>query len=288
MPSMGCQKLTYQNLETQLKVVYKKRLLNEKVVQLWLSVDPLASKFPNMSPYMYVRGNPIMFIDKWGLEAETNGKIKVKKVKSDKDGKSRFSFKNKATGENGYIYAPKGTSRRTLRKNMNNKKYKNLNILTWNKKGDFKEDNYNSDGLKIYNLSAVAIQGKIPIPGLRLNHKQTQNLLIGRQNVANDLSFWTGRGAFFGLTFLKTNPLTGIAITTGGEFMAAYTFLDSKISGAILSKYINMSDNNGNPAPREGITIQTFNNSSNYNPGSQGAIIFDTNTGKRLGYYPNY
>ena len=70
MPSMGCQKLTYQNLETQLKVVYKKRLLNEKVVQLWLSVDPLSDLFPSTSPYMYVAGNPINLIDRWGLAPE--------------------------------------------------------------------------------------------------------------------------------------------------------------------------------------------------------------------------
>jgi len=32
-------------------------------LSVWLSVDPLASKYPTMSPYMYVAGNPIYFID---------------------------------------------------------------------------------------------------------------------------------------------------------------------------------------------------------------------------------
>ena len=36
-------------------------------LSIWLSVDPLASKYPSTSPYMYVRGNPIMLIDPDGM-----------------------------------------------------------------------------------------------------------------------------------------------------------------------------------------------------------------------------
>lgn len=32
-------------------------------LSVWLSVDPMAGEYPNMSPYMYVAGNPIRFID---------------------------------------------------------------------------------------------------------------------------------------------------------------------------------------------------------------------------------
>ena len=84
MLSMGCLKLTYQNLETPLKVVYKKRFLNEKVVQLWLSVDPLADKYPSMSPYMYCAGNPIKYIDPDGMNydiviyGENNSSVTIK------------------------------------------------------------------------------------------------------------------------------------------------------------------------------------------------------------------
>ncbi len=35
----------------------------ENVVQLWLSVDPLAEKYPSWSPYVYVMNNPINAID---------------------------------------------------------------------------------------------------------------------------------------------------------------------------------------------------------------------------------
>ena len=36
-------------------------------LSLWHGVDPLASKFPSMSPYAYANNNPISFIDVGGL-----------------------------------------------------------------------------------------------------------------------------------------------------------------------------------------------------------------------------
>ena len=35
---------------------------------VWLSVDPLADKYPSMSPYMYTAGNPVMLVDPNGME----------------------------------------------------------------------------------------------------------------------------------------------------------------------------------------------------------------------------
>jgi hypothetical protein len=41
---------------------------------VWLSVDPLADKYPSMSPFMYTAGNPVMLVDpdgmKWGKPGE--------------------------------------------------------------------------------------------------------------------------------------------------------------------------------------------------------------------------
>lgn len=34
---------------------------------MWLSVDPLADKYPGNTPYMYCNGNPIMLIDPDGM-----------------------------------------------------------------------------------------------------------------------------------------------------------------------------------------------------------------------------
>jgi RHS repeat-associated protein len=39
-------------------------------LSVWLSVDPLASKYPSMSGYMYVAGNPVMLVDPKGLAPE--------------------------------------------------------------------------------------------------------------------------------------------------------------------------------------------------------------------------
>lgn len=61
---MGCLKLTYhQNTETPLKVVYRTTAVKQKPVQRFYSVDPLAEKYPNISPYAYVANNPINAID---------------------------------------------------------------------------------------------------------------------------------------------------------------------------------------------------------------------------------
>jgi RHS repeat-associated protein len=39
-------------------------------ISVWLSVDPLADKYPMISPYAYVFNNPMNMIDRWGLEGE--------------------------------------------------------------------------------------------------------------------------------------------------------------------------------------------------------------------------
>ena len=51
---------------------------------MWLSVDPLADKYPNVTPYLYCNGNPIMLVDPDGkdwYEAE-DGSIKWTDYKS--------------------------------------------------------------------------------------------------------------------------------------------------------------------------------------------------------------
>jgi hypothetical protein len=67
---MGALQLTY---EPNLKIVHRTgepmRSHEAKSVQLWLSVDPLAEKYPNMSPYIYCHNNPINMIDPDGRDA---------------------------------------------------------------------------------------------------------------------------------------------------------------------------------------------------------------------------
>ena len=37
-------------------------------IPIWLSVDPLADKYPNISPYAYAAWNPIKYVDPDGME----------------------------------------------------------------------------------------------------------------------------------------------------------------------------------------------------------------------------
>ena len=50
---------------------------------MWLSVDPLADKYPNVTPYLYCNGNPIMLVDPDGNDwYEADGEIKWTDCKS--------------------------------------------------------------------------------------------------------------------------------------------------------------------------------------------------------------
>lgn len=44
------------------------RYMNHELMTMWLSVDPMADKYPNISPYAYCTWNPILFIDPNGEE----------------------------------------------------------------------------------------------------------------------------------------------------------------------------------------------------------------------------
>jgi hypothetical protein len=66
---MGCLKLTYQPIKT-LHIVKGERSREEKCAQLWLSVDPLAEKYPSISSFAYVAQNPIIYIDPDGKQIE--------------------------------------------------------------------------------------------------------------------------------------------------------------------------------------------------------------------------
>ena len=82
---MGCLKLTYNENQVPLKVVYRKETAHEKMcgnftyfgaryydadLSVWLSVDPMADKYPNVSAFMYCMGNPIKFIDPNGMNID--------------------------------------------------------------------------------------------------------------------------------------------------------------------------------------------------------------------------
>jgi hypothetical protein len=71
-------------------------------VQMWLSVDPLAEKFPDQSPYSFVFNNPLRFID-------PDGRAPLDWIKNNTSGK--FEWRNNVTSASntpsGYSYVGK-------------------------------------------------------------------------------------------------------------------------------------------------------------------------------------
>ena len=60
---MACLKLHTETTPNIMKVIWKSSVVGSECAQCFMSVDPLASKYPNMSPYNYCAGNPMKFID---------------------------------------------------------------------------------------------------------------------------------------------------------------------------------------------------------------------------------
>ncbi len=70
-------------------------------LSIWLSVDPLADKYPSLSPYNYCANNPVMLVDPDGREIETTQKgwVAINRGLEATLGKNHpFSYDNK-TGQ---------------------------------------------------------------------------------------------------------------------------------------------------------------------------------------------
>ena len=48
------------------------RYMDHELMTMWLSVDPLADKYPGISPYAYCAWNPVKLVDPDGEEIEMN------------------------------------------------------------------------------------------------------------------------------------------------------------------------------------------------------------------------
>ncbi|MCR4828526.1 MAG: hypothetical protein K5864_03585 [Bacteroidales bacterium] len=46
------------------------RYLENTLTTLWLSVDPMADKYPSISPYAYCAWNPLKMVDPDGMEID--------------------------------------------------------------------------------------------------------------------------------------------------------------------------------------------------------------------------
>lgn len=57
------------------------RYMDHELMTSWLSVDPMADKYPSISPYAYCAWNPIVLIDPDGMKFDSVSQIEVDKLK---------------------------------------------------------------------------------------------------------------------------------------------------------------------------------------------------------------
>ena len=67
---MGCLRLHTESTKSTMKVVYRNPAIGLKSAQCFMSIDPLAYKYPHASPYNYVLGNQIKLTDPTGMGPE--------------------------------------------------------------------------------------------------------------------------------------------------------------------------------------------------------------------------
>ncbi len=77
------------------------RYYDSDILTGWLSVDPMADKYPNISPYAYCAWNPVKLVDPDGEEIyyrELNAEYIAEYIYK-KDNNGNYNFFNKNTGE---------------------------------------------------------------------------------------------------------------------------------------------------------------------------------------------
>ena len=57
------------------------RYMDHELMTMWLSVDPMADKYPGISPYAYCAWNPIILVDSDGMKFDSVSQVEVDKLK---------------------------------------------------------------------------------------------------------------------------------------------------------------------------------------------------------------
>ncbi len=76
------------------------RYMDHELMTMWLSVDPMADKYPSISPYAYCNWNPVKLVDPDGMEFvdvhddPPKGKKQKETIRQTPDGKSKTSIAN--------------------------------------------------------------------------------------------------------------------------------------------------------------------------------------------------
>jgi len=148
---MGALKLTYYENNNPLKVAYSVTKAEKKSVQEFLSVDPLAYKFPSWSPYVAFGDNPISNIDPDGRAIKPVNKDAEILLKSTFDyfGGQKFYAALNITDRNGVV-----------RSNIINMDAATMNVKEFNKYLKGKDIKLKGDDLKeAYNFYTALQSG---------------------------------------------------------------------------------------------------------------------------------
>ena len=225
-----------KELDTETGLYYYGARYYNPVTTLWLGVDPLASKYPGVSPYVYCMSNPVKYVDPDGRRVDNisdwteNRNVRSAIEIQETEGGSV----NRWIGQNGYEWA---NCQQTS--------------VTCNNQGMYE----------------VEITANVR-PGLESNqHNPVWNFV---EEFESDLSIANGRSHAGGTTWVDYTTPEDIYATCGavGAVTSVMSFgLSDGIINTIIAgaSFVNSIDDMGKNAKGESILIQKIHNDTGKN-----------------------
>ncbi len=191
------------------------RYMDHELMTMWLSVDPMADKYPSISPYAYCAWNPVKLIDPDGREIDisslydNNGKCKYKYIEA--------ALRAFAKTELGY-------------KELS--KYAKAGQKILGVKFD-KDGEYHSKGMDL------SFEGKVS--SLQYSGDTGRKIVDGRLKISINLDNITDTKSLFETTCHETFIHARQAATDFGDNGK----LDHSYLSSYLKKYVNMNGKTG-------------------------------------------
>ena len=63
------------------------RYMDHELMSMWLSIDPMADKYPSISPYAYCAWNPVKLVDPDGMDWDPDSKERIARFKKETENK---------------------------------------------------------------------------------------------------------------------------------------------------------------------------------------------------------